>query len=177
MRLPPWSLPRAGNGGGQRQFVTPGHPSDPGGNLGKRVRLTRKTRPSASSHVIPDQGHPTPRRWKRMPFLRITGEVRWASLAIFFLDLGLGEVCSGDAWNLPSEGTGVGVFPAGQSSRRGWCAGTSPFNSLHACARMDRHSCVTPRPHNHHNYHTSCLPVAFPKCDIFVNDGFSGRHA
>ena len=34
--------------------------------------------------------------------------VRWAYLAIFFLDLGLGEVCTGDAWNLPSEGTGVG---------------------------------------------------------------------
>ena len=36
--------------------------------------------------------------------------VRWACLAIFFLDLGLGEVCTGDAWNLPSEGTGLGGF-------------------------------------------------------------------
>ena len=36
--------------------------------------------------------------------------VRWASLAIFFLALGLGEVCTGDAWNLPSEGTGVVGF-------------------------------------------------------------------
>ena len=45
------SLPRVGNGGGKRQFVTPGHSSDPGGNLGKRVRLTRKTRPGVSSHV------------------------------------------------------------------------------------------------------------------------------
>ena len=92
--------------------------------------------------------------------------VRWASLAIFFLDLGLGEVCSGDAWNLPSEGTGVGFFPAGQSSRRGWCAGTSPFNSLHACAQMDRHSCVTPRPHhthhNHHNHHKSTWLLTCP---------------
>ena len=33
--------------------------------------------------------------------------MRWASLAIFFLALELGEVCIGDAWNLPSEGTGV----------------------------------------------------------------------
>ena len=43
-------------------------------------------------------------------------------------------------------------FPAGQSSRRDQCAGTSPFNSLHACARMDRHSCVTHRsaPPPHH---------------------------
>ena len=64
--VPPWSLPRIGNGGGKRQFVTPGHLMDAGGNMGKRVRLTRKTRPSASSHVIPDPGHPTPRRWKRL---------------------------------------------------------------------------------------------------------------
>ena len=30
--------------------------------------------------------------------------MRWASLAIFFLDLGLGDFAIGDAWNLPSEG-------------------------------------------------------------------------
>ena len=36
--------------------------------------------------------------------------MRWASLAIFFLALGLGEVCTGYAWNLPSEGTGVVGF-------------------------------------------------------------------
>ena len=36
--------------------------------------------------------------------------MRWACLAIFFLALGLGEFCFGDAWNLPSEGTGVGFF-------------------------------------------------------------------
>ena len=54
--------------------------------------------------------------------------MRPACLAIFFLDLGLGEVFAlGDAWNLPSEGKGVGLLPAGQSSRRGWCAGTDPF--------------------------------------------------
>ena len=35
-------------------------------NMGKTVRLTRKTLPGASSHVIPDPGHPTPRRWKRL---------------------------------------------------------------------------------------------------------------
>ena len=33
---------------------------------GKRVRLTRKTRPGVSSHSIPDPGHPTPKRWKRL---------------------------------------------------------------------------------------------------------------
>ena len=37
-------------------------------------------------------------------------EVRWECLAIFFLALGLGEVGTKDAWNLPSEGTGVVGF-------------------------------------------------------------------
>ena len=46
--------------------------------------------------------------------------VRWADLAIFFLALGLGDVCTGDAWNLPSKGTGAGGFPAGQGLVR-WC--------------------------------------------------------
>ena len=45
---------------------------------------------------------------------------------MFFLALGLGEVCTGDA--LPSEGTGVGVFAPGQSSRRDQCIGTGPFS-------------------------------------------------
>ena len=62
----PWSLPRVGNGGGKKQSVTPGHLLDEGSNTGKRVRLTRKTRPGASFHVIPDPGHPTPRSWKRL---------------------------------------------------------------------------------------------------------------
>ena len=34
MRFPPWSFPRVGNGGGKRQFVTPGHLPDAGGNVG-----------------------------------------------------------------------------------------------------------------------------------------------
>ena len=32
----------------------------------KRVRLTRKTRNSVPPVSIPDQGHSTPRRWKRL---------------------------------------------------------------------------------------------------------------
>ena len=66
MRFAPWSLPGVGNGGGKRQFIAPGHPQDAGGNVGKRVRLTRKTCPGVSSHSNPDPGHPTPRRWKRL---------------------------------------------------------------------------------------------------------------
>ena len=48
--------------------------------------------------------------------------MRWACLAIFFLDLGLGEVCTGDAWNLLSEGTGIGFFA-------GWSV--QPKGSVH----------------------------------------------
>ena len=69
MRLPPWSLPRVGNAVGKRHVITPGHLLDACGDMGKRVRLTRKTRPGESSHDIPDPGHPTPKRWKRLrPF-------------------------------------------------------------------------------------------------------------
>ena len=90
--FPPWSLPRVGNGDGKRQFITPDLPTEAGGNLGKRFRLTRKTRPSASSQVILDPGHPTPRRWKRLrPLPPKEWGVRWASLAIVFLALGLGD--------------------------------------------------------------------------------------
>ena len=49
-----------------RRFVTPGHPSAAGSNVGKSVRLAKKTRPGVSFHSIPDQGQPTPRRWKRL---------------------------------------------------------------------------------------------------------------
>ena len=93
MRFSPWSLPRVGIGGGKRQFITPGHLLDVGGNVGKWVRLTRKTRPSVSSHGIPDPEHPTPRRWKRLrPLPPKEWGLRWACLAIFFLDLWFGEV-------------------------------------------------------------------------------------
>ena len=56
-------------------FITLGNPLDTGGNRGKRVRLTRKRRPGATSDIIRDPGHPLPRRWKRLrpPFLRRSG--------------------------------------------------------------------------------------------------------
>ena len=34
--------------------------------MGKRVRLTKKTRPGDTFHGIPGQEHPSPRRWKRL---------------------------------------------------------------------------------------------------------------
>ena len=78
----------------------------------KRVRLTRKTHVGVPSVNIPDQGHLTSRRWKRLrPLPPKEWGVRLACLAIFFLDLELGEVFApGDAWNLLSEGKGVGSF-------------------------------------------------------------------
>ena len=66
MRFPPWSLPGVSYGGGKRHFVTTDHLPDAGSTVDKRVRLTRKTRPGVSLHSIPDQGHSTPRRWKRL---------------------------------------------------------------------------------------------------------------
>ena len=69
MRFLPWSVPRVGYGSGKRYFVSPGHVHDAGSTLGKSVRLTIKTRRSVISHITPDPGHPTPRRWKilRLP--------------------------------------------------------------------------------------------------------------
>ena len=95
---------------GKRSFSTIGHLLDIDSTVGKRVRLTKKTRPVISSHVIPDPvpGHSTPRRWKRLLPPSSEGEGGgWACLAIFFLALGLGDFALGNAWNLLSEGTGV----------------------------------------------------------------------
>ena len=90
-RLPSWSLRRVGNGAGKRWDVTPGHSSHDRSSTVKRVRLTRKTRPGALFSHVPDPGHPTPRRWKRLrPLPPKEREVRWACFAIFFLALGVG---------------------------------------------------------------------------------------
>ena len=128
MRLSPWSLPRVGTGRGKRHFVTPGHLLDAGGNVGKRVRLTRKTRPGVISHYNPDPGHPTPRRWKRLrPLPPKERGVRWACLAIFFLAMGLGEFLHQGRLEHAFGGNRRRGFPAGQSSRRDLCTGTGPF--------------------------------------------------
>ena len=59
-----------------RRVVTSGNLLDCRGNFGKRVRLTRKTRPGAFSLVHPDPGHSTPRRWKRLCAPPSSAEVR-----------------------------------------------------------------------------------------------------
>ena len=75
MRFPPWSLLRVGNGSGKRQLVSPGHLPDEVGFLGRRIQLTRKTRPGVSSHSIPDQGILRRRDMEKVapPFLRRRG--------------------------------------------------------------------------------------------------------
>ena len=89
-------------------------------------------------------------------------EVRSARLAIFSLAWAWMRFAPGDAWNLPSEGTGVVFFPAGQSSRRGWCTGTSPFliQCMHACVSTETRS-LFHSPHHHHHHHHRVL--GYPK--------------
>ena len=74
-RFPTWSLPPVGNGRVRSFGAATGHLVGEGGNMAKRVRLTRKTHCSVTPVSIPDQGHSTPRRWKRLrpPFLRMSG--------------------------------------------------------------------------------------------------------
>ena len=67
VRFHPWSLPGVGIGDSARKVVTPGYSSDVRSSTVKRVRLTRKTRPGALFSHVSDPGHPTPRRWKRLP--------------------------------------------------------------------------------------------------------------
>ena len=125
MRFPPWSLPRVGYCGGKRRSITPGHLLGGCGQVGKRVRLTRKTRPGASSHVIPDPGHLTPRRWKRLRSPSSEGVGSEVGEPRNFLSSTWGWVrfAPGDAWNVPSEGTGGG--------RSGWSV--QPKGLAHWC--------------------------------------------
>ena len=97
---------------------------DDGSNVVKRVRLTRKTHVGVPSVINPDQGHLTPRRWKRLRPPSSEGVGGEAGLSRnLFLDLELGEIFApGDAWNLPSEGKGVGFLT-------GWSV--QPKGSVH----------------------------------------------
>ena len=55
-----------GSGRNRSLGVATGHSLDDGSNVVKRVRLTRKTHVGVPSVNNPDQGHLTPRRWKRL---------------------------------------------------------------------------------------------------------------
>ena len=172
--FPPCSLPKVRNVSCRRQSVAPVHLLDDGSNSGRRVRLTRKTRPVALAFHNPDPGHSTPRRWKRLRAPSSEGEgSAVACLAIFFIALRLGEVCTGDAWNLPSEGTGVGFFRLLSPAEETCALALVHFNSLHPCARMDRHTRTPPThnppTHTHHHHqvskhmrflHVSCVSFA-----------------
>ena len=64
--------------------------------------------------------------------------MRWASLAIFFLALGLGDFCTRDAWNLPSEGTGEGVFQPVSPAEGVSALTLAHFNQFHAARAHGR---------------------------------------
>ena len=132
MSFPLWSLPKVGNGGGKWQAIAPGNPFDAGSNVGKRVRLTRKTRPGVSSMIIPDPGHPTPRRWKRLrrPSSGVGGEGGRASQS-FSSPGGWMRFATGDAWNLLSEETGVSFRLVSPAEGVGALA-PDHFNEVHA---------------------------------------------
>ena len=74
-RFPTWFLPSVGDGRVRRLGDATGPLDSYGGSRVKRVRLTRKTRGSVQPVSIPDQGHSTSRRWKRLrpSFLRRNG--------------------------------------------------------------------------------------------------------
>ena len=94
---------------------------DDGSNLSGRVRLTRKTRSVALVWFIMIWIQGIQRRGDGKdcaPLPPKERRVRWACLAIFFLDSGLGEVCTGDAWDLPSEGTGIVGFRLVRPAKR-----------------------------------------------------------
>ena len=65
-RFPTWSLRPVGHGRIRSLGVVTGNAVDNDSNVVKRVRLTRKTHGSVTPVSIPDQGHSTPRRWKRL---------------------------------------------------------------------------------------------------------------
>ena len=65
-RFPTWSLPPVGHGRIRSLDIAIGDAVANGSNGVKRVRLTRKTQGSVTPVSIPDQGHSTPRRWKRL---------------------------------------------------------------------------------------------------------------
>ena len=96
--------------------------------------------------------------------------MRWAYLSTFFLALGLVEVCTRDAGNLPSEGMGARFFDRLAAQPRGLVRS----NQMHACTHMNRHMCAMapsaaappppntphassllslPTPHHHHTPH------------------------
>ena len=65
-RFPTWFSPSVGDGRIRNLGDATGPLVGSGGSGVKRVRLTRKTRVSVSPARLPDQGHSSSRRWKRL---------------------------------------------------------------------------------------------------------------
>ena len=95
MRFLPWSLPRVGSGGDKKHFLATGHLADAGGTVGKGSGLPERHVQLLFLMSVRILG--TQRRGDGKdcaPLPPMEWEVRWACLAIFFLALGLGEVCA-----------------------------------------------------------------------------------
>ena len=97
-RFHPMVFTYLGSGVGKRHFVTTDHLLDAGSTVGKRVRLTKKTRPYAASYVIldTDPGHSTPRRWRRLRSPSSEGEEGEVGVPrnLFSSPWGWGEFCT-----------------------------------------------------------------------------------
>ena len=73
MRFPPWSLPRIGNAGGKRQFLTPGLHSDTGGNFGEKGPAYQKDTSRCIFTQYPGPEASNPEEMEKIapsPFLR-----------------------------------------------------------------------------------------------------------
>ena len=112
MRFSPWSLPRFGNGSGKRLFFLLVIFQMLVVIWVKGSRLPRRHVQLLLLMSVRTQGIQRRGDGKDCaPLPPKERGVMWACLAIFFLDLELGDIFAlGDAWNLPSEGTGVGFF-------------------------------------------------------------------
>ena len=82
-RFPSWSLPPVGNGRVRSLDVATGHSIGDGGGMVKRVRLIRKTRGSVATVSTPDQGHSSPKRWKRLRLPSSEGVGGWRASQSF----------------------------------------------------------------------------------------------
>ena len=128
MRLPHWSLPRVGIGSGKRQSIIMviswmlevmrvKESGLPGRHVQVKLFTVLRTRGIQRRGDGKDCALLSPKE----------RGVRWASLAIFFLALGLGDDLHLGRLGPALGGSRRSGAPAGQFSRRDWRTGASPF--------------------------------------------------
>ena len=107
-------------------------------------------RHSRSTGLSGSPGHPTPRRWKRLPLLSTEGEASQSFSSLWgWLRFALGTLGTclrrEHAWG----------FSSWSVKRKGPVHWHWSIHSDALCVRMDRHPHVTHRPH--HNHHTPII--------------------